>query len=299
MPSVHIRDNLDLVPNGYRITLMGVTIAEAEVQPAMDLAINPGQVYGEIKGLACKDPAFGLDAVWIEPLQRDQAQTLGYTVVDVSTVVATHLNQVMQDHSHELIGHDEVQKLVEQLEKSSPKLVESVIPGQVTLSKMLKVLQALLEERIPIRDIRTITEALADASVRTQDVEGLIAAVRVALSRMIVYNISGSEDELPVVTLKPDLEQLLFQSVQQAKQAGGGDRDAVLEPGLAENLQRSVLETSQQQEIAGKPSVLLVMDSIRPMLARFMRYSIPAMHVLSYNEVPADKQITIVATIGD
>jgi len=299
MPSVHIRDNLDLVPNGYRITLMGVTIAEAEVQPAMDLAINPGQVYGEIKGLACKDPAFGLDAVWIEPLQRDQAQTLGYTVVDVSTVVATHLNQVMQDHSHELIGHDEVQKLVEQLEKSSPKLVESIIPGQVTLSKMLKVLQALLEERIPIRDIRTIAEALADASVRTQDVEALIAAVRVALSRMIVYNIAGSEDELPVVTLKPDLEQLLFQSVQQAKQAGGGDRDAVLEPGLAENLQRSVLETSQQQEIAGKPSVLLVMDSIRPMLARFIRYSIPAMHVLSYNEVPADKQITIVATIGD
>jgi len=237
--------------------------------------------------------------VWIEPLQRDQAQTLGYTVVDVSTVVATHLNQVMQDHSHELIGHDEVQKLVEQLEKSSPKLVESIIPGQVTLSKMLKVLQALLEERIPIRDIRTIAEALADASVRTQDVEALIAAVRVALPRMIVYNIAGSEDELPVVTLKPDLEQLLFQSVQQAKQAGGGDRDAVLEPGLAENLQRSVLETSQQQEIAGKPSVLLVMDSIRPMLARFIRYSIPAMHVLSYNEVPADKQITIVATIGD
>lgn len=299
MPSVHIRDNLDLIPNGYRITLMGVTVGEAEIQPAMELAINPGQVYGEIKGIQCKDPAFGLDAVWIEPQQKDQAQTLGYTVVDASTVVATHLNMIMQDHSHELLGHDEVQKLVEQLEKMSPKLVESLIPNQLSLSKLLKVLQALLEEKIPIRDIRSIAEALAETVIKTQEIEALIAAVRVALSRMIVYNIIAGEAELPVITLKPELEQLLFQSVQQAKQAGGGEKDAVLEPGLAENLQRSLMDASQQQEIAGKPSVLLVMDGIRPMLAKFVRHSIPSIHVLAYTEVPSEKQITIVATIGD
>ncbi len=158
MPSVHIRDNLDLLPNAYRLTLMGVSVAEAEIYPDRELAINPGQVFGSLNGIAGKDPAFGLEAVWIEPGQRDQAQSLGYTVVDASTVVATHLNQVLHKHAHELLGHEEVQQLLQLLARSSPKLAEELVPGLISLSTLLKVLQALLQEQVPVRDIRTIAD---------------------------------------------------------------------------------------------------------------------------------------------
>ncbi|MBV1883801.1 MAG: flagellar biosynthesis protein FlhA [Pseudomonadales bacterium] len=298
MPSVHIRDNLDLVPNAYRITLMGVPIDEAEIHPDRELAINPGQVFGTITGIAGKDPAFGLDAVWIESSQKDQAQTMGYTVVDASTVVATHLNQVMQKHSHELLGHEEVQKLIEQLEKSSPKLVESIIPAPLNVSILLRVLQNLLKEGVPIRDIRTIAEALADASSRSQDPDVLTSVVRVALSRLISQTLVGVEEDLAVITLQPDLEQLLLQSVQQARQTGGSASDAVLEPSMADKLLKSVLEAGQKQELAGKPAILLVSSAVRTMMARFVRTSMPTLSVLAYNEIPDSKQITIVATVG-
>ena len=298
MPSVHIRDNLDLLPNAYRITLMGVTIDEAEIYPDRELAINPGQVFGNVNGIAGKDPAFGLDAVWIEPGQRDQAQTMGYTVVDASTVVATHLNQIMHKHAYELLGFEEVQKLLDQLQEASPKLVESLVPNPLPLSRLHRVLQNLLQEGIPVKDFRTIAEALAEVAPRSQDPDALTSAARVALSRLVVQNIYGPTDDLPVITLQPELEQMLLQSVAQAQQSGGTSADAVIEPGLANTLQRSVSEAAQKQELAGQPAVLLVSAGIRSMLSRFLRFSVQGISVLSYNEIPETKKITIIAGIG-
>ncbi len=298
LPSVHIRDNLELAPTHYRLTLMGVTIGQAEAYADRELAINPGQVFGSLRGVACKDPAYGLDAVWIEATQRDQAQSLGYTVVDAATVIATHLNSVMQKHAWELIGHEEVQQLVEQLRKTHPKLVESLIPQPLSLSVLLKVLQNLLREKVAIRDMRSICESLSDAITRTQDVDALTAHVRVGLARMIVQSVAGDQEEIPVITLEPELEQILLQSVQQARHAGGGDSDAMLEPGLAERLRHHLSEATQRMEMAGKESVLLVSIGVRAMLARFARYSLPTLTVLAYNEIPENRKITIFATAG-
>lgn len=296
MPSVHIRDNLDLLPNVYRLTLMGVTVAEAEVYPERELAINPGQVFGTLSGVATHDPAFGLEAVWIEPSQRDQAQSLGYTVVDTSTVVATHLNQILNKHAHELLGHEEVQQLMQVLAKSSPKLAEELVPGMLSLSSLLRILQSLLQEQVPVRDIRSIAEAIAETVTRSQDPDAIVAAVRVALSRAIVQSIVGLEPELPVITLEPRLEQILLSSIQKAGQ--GADEGVLLEPGMAEKLQRSLIEAAQRQEMLGKPVVLLVAGQIRAMMSRFARLAVPNMYVLAYQEIPDNKQVTIVATVG-
>ena len=296
MPSVHIRDNLDLLPNAYRLTLMGVSLAEAEVYPDRELAINPGQVFGPLNGIAAKDPAFGLEAVWIEASQRDQAQSLGYTVVDASTVVATHLNQILHKHAHELLGHEEVQQLLQLLAKSSPKLAEELVPGMISLSTLLKVLQALLQEQVPVRDIRTIAEAIANVAAKSQDPAAMVAAVRVALSRAIVQNVVGLEPQLPVITLEPRLEQILLNSLQKAGQ--GSEDGILLEPGMAEKLQRSLVEAAQRQEMLGKPAILLVAGPVRAMLSRFARLAVPNIHVLAYQEIPDNKQVTIVSTVG-
>ncbi|MDH5216085.1 MAG: flagellar biosynthesis protein FlhA, partial [Gammaproteobacteria bacterium] len=252
IPAVHIRDNLELNPNTYRITLHGVPIGQADIYPDRDMAINPGQVFGSLQGIPGHDPAFGLEAVWIERGQRDHAQTLGYTVVDASTVVATHLSQLLQLHGHELLGREEVQQLIDNLAKTAPKLVEDLVPNTLTLGAVLKVLQTLLSEQIPIRDIRTIAESLADAAASSQDPEYLTASVRQSLSRSIIQHINGLEEELPVITLDPALEQLLLQTVQAA-----GAGDAGFEPGLAEKLNSSLLDAAQRQEMAGQPAVLL------------------------------------------
>jgi len=296
MPTVHIRDNLDLAPSAYRLTLMGVTLAEAEIYPDRELAINPGQVYGSLNGINAKDPAFGLEAVWIEVSQRAQAQSLGYTVVDASTVVATHLNQILYKHCHELIGHEEVQQLMQLLAKSSPKLAEELVPGVLSLSALLKVLQALLSEQVPVRDIRTIAEAIANAAPRSQDTAALVAAVRISLCRAIVQSIVGIEPELPVITLEPRLEQILLNSLQKAGQ--GQEEGVLLEPSMAEKLQRSLIEAAQRQEMQGQPVILLVAGPVRAMLSRFGRLAVPNMHVLAYQEIPDNKQVTIVATVG-
>jgi flagellar biosynthesis protein FlhA len=296
MPTVHIRDNLDLAPSAYRLTLMGVTLAEAEIYPDRELAINPGQVFGTLNGITAKDPAFGLEAVWIEISQRTQAQSLGYTVVDASTVVATHLNQILYKHSHELIGHEEVQQLMQLLAKSSPKLAEELVPGILSLSALLKVLQALLAEQVPVRDIRSIAEAIANNAMRSQDTAALVAAVRVGLSRAIVQSIVGIEPELPVITLEPRLEQILLNSLQKAGQ--GQEEGVLLEPSMAEKLQRSLIEAAQRQEMQGLPVILLVAGPVRAMLSRFGRLAVPNMHVLAYQEIPDNKQVTIVATVG-
>jgi len=276
IPSVHIRDNLDLAPNAYRISLMGVVVGESEIYPDRDLAINSGNVFGKLQGIPGKDPAFGLEAIWIETALRDQAQTMGYTVVDASTVVATHLSQVLQEHAHELLGREEVQHLLDGLSKSSPKLVEDLVPNTLTMGVVLQVLRNMLDERIPVRDMRTIAETLAVHGRESQDPAVLTAAVRVAMSRLIT------------------LEQILQSSLQ-----GSGEGDAVLEPGLAERIHQSLAEAAQKQEISGQPSVLLVSAILRPILARFTKRTIPNLHVLSYNELPDSKRIKVVASIGN
>jgi len=293
VPPVHIRDNLELPATGYRITLLGVTIGEDEVQPDREMAINPGQVYGTLAGVETRDPAFGLDAIWIDATQRDQAQTLGYTVVDANTVIATHLSQLLQTHAYELLGHEEVQHLLDKLTSVAPKLVENLIPDTVPLGIVVKILQNLLEEGVAIRDIRTIAETLAEHGTRSQDPDVLTAAVRITLGRSIIQQINGMAAELPVITLDPSLEQLLHQSIQMADESG-----ASVEPGLAERLHATLTESAQKQELAGQPAVLLVSAPLRVMLARFVRHMNNSISVLSYNEIPNDKQIKIVATVG-
>ncbi|MFZ2403773.1 MAG: flagellar biosynthesis protein FlhA [Methylobacter sp.] len=293
IPSVHIRDNLDLSPTAYRISLMGVTVGEAEIMPDMEMAINPGRVFGTLKGNACKDPAFGLEAVWIEPHQKDHAQTLGYTVVDPGTVVATHLSHLLQSHAHELFGYEEANKVLDNLAKSAPKLVEDLVPKTLPLGVVVKVLQNLLQERVPIRDMRTIVETLAEYGLRSQDPDILTSAVRSALGRLIIHEISGMQDELPVITLDHELEQLLHKSLQTAGESGVG-----IEPGLAEQMHTSLQESMQKMEMEGQTAVLLVSSYIRPWLARFVRHSIPGLHVLAYNEIPADRQIRVVSSVG-
>jgi flagellar biosynthesis protein FlhA len=290
---VHIRDNLDLAPNAYRITLLGVPVGEAEIYPDQQLAINPGQVFGSVQGNATRDPAFGLEAVWIDGGQHDHAQSLGYTVVDASTVVATHLSSLLQAHAHELLGHEEVQQLLDNLARSAPKLVEDLVPKALPLGVVVRVLQSLLQERIPVRDIRTIAETLAEHAARTQDAENLTASVRSALGRSIVQHINGMQPELPVMTFDPTLEQILLQSLQGAIEGGAG-----IEPGLADRMHRALVERTQEQEVKGLPAVLLVSAPIRPWLARLVRHSIPGLNVLAYNEVPDNKQIKVVATVG-
>lgn len=296
IPSVHIRDNLDLLPNQYRITLMGVNLGESEVFLDKDLAIDPGQVFGTIDGEATKDPAFGLDAVWIDSAHKDKAQTMGYTVVDVSTVIATHLNQIMQKHSHEMLGHEDVQQLMDNLAKSSPKLVEELVPNTVSINVLRKILQNLLRERVSIRDFRSIAESLT-AHGQSQDAEALTTACRQSLARQIVQGIVGNDPGLPVMTLDPNLEQLLLNSVQQAQKSGADD-GAFIEPTMAERLQTMLIESASKLEMEGKPLVLLVAAPLRPLLAKFTRLFIPDMSVLAFNEVPDNKQLTIEASIG-
>ncbi|MCU7836198.1 MAG: flagellar biosynthesis protein FlhA [gamma proteobacterium symbiont of Taylorina sp.] len=291
IPPVHIRDNLDLAPNVYRIALMGVSIGESEIHPEHDMAINPGQVFGEIEGIKTKDPAFGLPATWIEQNNKENAQTLGYTVVDSNTVIATHLSQLLNENAPQLLGHEEVQQLLDRLATSSPKLVEDLVPKLLPLSTVVKVLQNLLNESIPVRDFKTIVESLAENAGQTQDAGILTSQVRVALGRFIVQHINGLGNELAVITLEPSLEQLLHQSIQMSENGGG------IEPGLAERIHSSLSESAQKQEMDGRPAVLLVSAQIRLMLMRFVKHTIHNMHVLAYNEVPDNMQIKIVSTV--
>ncbi|EME0827159.1 flagellar biosynthesis protein FlhA [Vibrio vulnificus] len=294
IPPVHIRDNLELTPNSYRITLMGVAVGEAEIRPDQELAINPGQVYGMIDGEPTIDPAFGLEAVWIRPDQREHAQALGYTVVDSSTVLATHMSQLLTNNASQLLGHEEVQNLLEMLGRSAPKLVENFVPDQLALGSVVKVLQNLLNEAIPIRDIRTIVQTLAEYSSKSQEPDILTAAVRISLKRLIVQEINGIEPELPVITLTPELEQILHQTMQ----ASGGE-SAGIEPGLAERLQSSLMMATQEQELKGEPAVLLTSGVLRSTLAKFVKNTIPNLRVLSYQEIPDEKQIRIVQAVGN
>jgi len=293
VPAVHIRDNLDLDPNSYQISLMGVTIGEAEIRHDHELAINPGQVFGKLDGVATKDPAFGLDAVWIKQEQREHAQSLGYTVVDSATVLATHLSQILTNNAAQLLGHEEVQNLLDMLAKSYPKLIEGLIPDVLSLGSIVKVLQNLMNEGVAVRDMRSIIQTLVEYGPKSQDPEVLTAAVRITLRKFIVQELVGPTVEVPVITLSPELEQMLHQSMQMA-----GDDGAGIEPGLAERLQKSLTDGAQQQEMAGDTPILLTSGILRSVLAKFVKYTIPGLRVISYQEIPDDKQIKIVSAIG-
>ncbi len=293
IPAVHIRDNLDLEPNTYRVTLMGVNTGQSELRHDNELAINPGQVFGSLKGVPTKDPAFGLEAVWIPRNQREHAQTLGYTVVDAATVVATHLSQILTNNAASLLGHEEVQNLLDMLAKTSPKLAEALVPDTLPLRSVVKVLQNLLHEGVPIRDMRTIAQTLVDTGARSQDIDVLTASCRIALRRLIVQEVAAGAAEIPVMTFAPELEQMLHQSMQAAGSDGAG-----IEPGLAERIQQSLRDASQQQELAGEPAVLLTSGILRSVMARFVKYTIPGLRVLSYQEIPDDKQVRIVSVVG-
>jgi len=293
IPPVHIRDNLDLAPTAYQITLFGVTFGEAEIHPDRMMAINPGQVFGELDGIKGQDPAFGLDAVWIEPSQREHAQAQGYTVVDVDTVIATHLSKILQTHAHNLLGREEVQQLLDNLAKTAPKLIEGLVPDALPLATVQRVLQNLLEENIPIKDIRSITEALSEQASLNPDPESLTSATRMALSHSIVQHVNGIKADLPIITLDPELEQMLLQTLQATGEGG-----ASLEPGLAENMHQNLQDATQRQEMTGESAILVVQAGLRTWISRFIRHSIPSLNVLSYNEIPDNKQIRIVANVG-
>ncbi len=293
VPAVHIRDNLDLSPNAYRITMMGVSLGEAEVYPDRELAINPGQVFGNLKGTPTKDPSFGLDAIWINKSENDQALGYGYTVVDSATVVATHMSQILAQNAASLLGQEEVQNLLDIVSKTQPKLVENLVPGIINLGSLCHVLQNLLNDGVPIRDMRTILQTLTDYAPKSQDPEVLTAACRIGLRRLIVQDIVGSAAVIPVITLSRDLENILHKSLQ----SGGAD-GAGIEPGLAERMQKSLADAANRQEMEGEPAILLTSGLLRNTLARFVKNSIPGLRVLSYQEIPDDKQIKIVSAVG-
>ena len=292
-PAVHIRDNLELRPNAYRITLKGVTAAEGEAYSGMLMAINPGHVAAALPGAVTKDPTFGLPATWIESAHREHAIASGYTVVDAGTVVATHLNHVVQTHAAELLGRQETQQLVDVLAKSSPKLVEELTPKLVSLGLVQKVLQNLLAEQVPIRDLRTIAETLADHGARVQDASTLTATVRVALGRAIIQQTYDNAQQLAMIGLDPELEHVLLQA------ANLSDGDAAgIEPNLAQTLVDETARAVRVQESQGLPPALLVADRLRAPLARFLRRAIPQLKVIAVSEVPDQRTVRVNTIVG-
>ncbi|RUO59087.1 flagellar biosynthesis protein FlhA [Pseudidiomarina insulisalsae] len=289
-PVVHIRDNLELKPNAYRLSMKGSEVGQAEIHPDKWLAINPGQVSQEIQGIATTDPAFGLPALWIEPDQREHAQIYGYTVVDASTVVATHLNHLLQQHAGDLLGRDEVQKLIAKLGEENQALVDDVIPKCVSVTQLQRILQQLLDEEVSIRDLRTIFDKLAEFEGQQVDVANLVAEVRIALGRTIVQHWFGGTRELEVIGLEASLEQMLMQAVQQ---------NSAVEPGLAAMLQQQAQQAVQQAQARGQAPVVVVPAALRPLIAHFLRRQVDDIVVLSQAEIPYDKLLKVVQVLGE
>jgi flagellar biosynthesis protein FlhA len=291
-PTVHIRDNLELKPSSYRITIKGVEIASGESHFGQYLAIDPGMVTGTLPGQETTDPAFGLPAVWIENSMRDDAQNMGYTVVDAGTVIATHLNHIIASQAAELLGRQEVQQLLDHVGKESPKLIEDLVPKLIPLAMLQKVLQNLLLEGVHIRDMRSIIETLAEYAAQTQDANELTAQVRVKLGRAIVQQLFPSGNEVSVISLDNGLERLLTQAVQS------NNTSTAIEPNMAETLARQAESAAKQQEQMGMSPVLLVSAPIRAALAKFLRRSVPHLRVLSHEELPDSKIIRVTNLIG-
>jgi flagellar biosynthesis protein FlhA len=289
VPVVHIRDNLEIKPNTYVISLKGVEIGRGEAFPNQWMAINPGQVSGTLPGTPTQDPAFGLPAVWIDGNMRQQAQIHGYTVVDACTVMATHLNHLIQTHAAELLGRQEVQQLLDQIAKTAPKLTEDLVPKVVSLSTLHKVLQNLLNEEVSIRDMRTILDVMAEHAPTIKDATELTSLTRLALGRAITQQLFPGDSELQVIGLDGSLDSVL----QQAMTNSSG-----IEPGLADSLLRQTQAAIARQEQMGLAPVLVVQHALRVLLSRFLRRSLPQLKVLSHAEIPDSRNIKITATIG-
>jgi|SRR5579885_394050 flagellar biosynthesis protein FlhA len=298
IPTVHVKDNLNIPANHYRIFLKNVVVSEAEVHPDMNLAINPGHIKHILSGIQCKDPTFGLDAYWIPANQRDYAHGLGYTVVDASTVIATHLNHIIRTSASHLLGYDEVQQLLNKLSATTPKLVETLTSGTqaVPLNIIVTVLQRLLQSDIPIIDMRTIAEKMIDAWSKSKDIEHLIESVRISLKHLIIYSLCSNKKEVPVAVLDNDLAQILHKSIQQNHDAG--DRMVILEPTLTERIYSRLLEYVQRCEIESIPAIMLVTSELRGLLEKLFKPGIPNVHFLSHSEIPDDRQLNVIAKIG-
>ncbi len=291
-PPVHLRDNLELRPSVYRILLKGVCMGEGEVFPNQLMAINPGKVTMTLPGSSTKDPAFGLPAIWIDPEKKDQANSAGYTVVDASTVVATHMSHILQLSASKLLGRTETQLLLDHFAKTTPKIIEDLVPKTVELSVVQKVLQNLLDESVHIRDLRTIFETLLDYGQHHKNPNDLTAAVRIALGQSIVQSLIGMSDELSVLVLEPRLEQMISQA------ASGGSEAMAIDPNLAENLARQSAEAAVRQEQIGHQPVLLVPDNLRLPMARLLKRASPNLRVLSHSEIPESRSIRVAQIIG-
>ena len=292
---VRIRDALSIDPDSYHIVLKGVIRGRGKVKVGRELAINPGQVYGALEGIPTQEPAFGLEAVWIEASQRDHARALGYTVVDASTAVATHLNKVLRDNASDLLSHDEVQQLLDKLTVKSPKLVEDLVPNKLSLGILTRTLQNLLSDSVSIRDMRTIVETLSEVSTRTQDPDQLTSLVRPRLGRMIVQGLVDEKNILSVMTLDPSLEQLLHNVLQQQGQGAG--QNVVIEPGLAERLFSALRDGAKAVEELGQAAVLVVSPAIRPWLSKAVRHRVNELMILSYSEIPDDQSVKVIHTV--
>ena len=290
---IRIRDDLELPPDVYHLVMNGVVRGKGEIRIGKEMAINPGQVHGALQGELTKEPAFGLEALWIDASQRDYARTLGYTVVDSATAIATHLNTLLRNNATELLGHDETQQLLDKVAAKSPKLVEDLVPGKLPLATVTKVLQNILDDGVSVRDMRTIIEVLSTESSQTQNADELTAAVRPRLGRMIMQGLVDVNDSLPVMTLNPSLEQLLHNIIQQSS----NPQNLVIEPKLAEGLFQALTKNSQDVENQGHPAVLVVSPAIRPWLAKIIKHRISDLTVLSYGEIPEDQTVNVVATI--
>ena len=292
VPQVHIKDNLDLRPESYQILINGVVIGRGEVKPLRELAIHSGVVHGDLQGLRTKDPSFGLDAIWIDPLQRDYARSLGYTVVDASTTIATHLNKLLSENCNLLIGHDETQQLVEKLAASAPNLVEELVPKKLAIGTLTQILQNLLAEGVSIRDLRSVLLALAPVAEKISDVDELTAVARISLGRMITQQFVSHGEQLSVMTLAPELEQVLHATVRRSQ--GGA---VPIEPDMAEGLLRAVSQSSKEELDADRPAVLVTSPALRAWLSKILRPRIPGLAVLSYAELPDDTQLKVTTSI--
>ena len=290
---VRIRDDLNIDPDSYRIVLKGVVRGKGDIKVGRELAINPGQVFGELKGIETLEPAFGLKAIWIEPSDRDQARALGYTVVDASTAISTHLNKVLRENASDLISHDEAQQLLEKLAAKSPKLAEDLVPGKITLGVLTRVLQCLLIESVSIRDMRSIAETLTEVAGKTNDPDQLAALVRPKLGRMIMQSLVDEKNTLSVMTLEPSFEQLLHNVLQQTQPG----QPVVMEPGLSENLFAALREGARTMEDDGNPAVLVVSPLIRTWLSKAVRHRVNDLTVLSYSEIPDDQSVKVIHTV--
>ena len=290
---IRIRDDLELAPDVYHLVMNGVVRGKGEIRIGKEMAINPGQVHGSLQGEPTKEPAFGLEALWIDASQRDYARTLGYTVVDSATAIATHLNTLLRNNAPELLGHDETQQLLDKVAAKSPKLVEDLVPAKLPLATVTKVLQNILDDGVSVRDMRTIIEVLSTESGHTQNADELTAAIRPRLGRMIMQGLVDVNDSLPVMTLNPSLEQILHNIIQQSS----NPQNLVIEPKLAEGLFKALTTNSQDVENQGHPAVLVVSPAIRPWLAKIIKHRISDLTVLSYGEIPEDQAVNVIATI--